>query len=199
MFRKFERMQISWAKIDNFRGIKHAELGFDGHTLLVGSNNVGKSTVCEAIELAIGPDRQQRSPVVEEFDFYNACYLDENENPVEIRIEVLLTDVTPTIWKSCATHLERWDPGNRRLLTEDEIAKADKAGLLWALRLLTIARYNKDEDEFEAATHYASDYNPEAEDDSRVSRTKLTHVQLPLSARAPNRFSCTKSRKRFTA
>lgn len=164
-------MQISWAKIDNFRGIKHAELEFDGHTLLVGSNNVGKSTVCEAIELAIGPDRQQRSPVVEEFDFYNARYLDENENPVEIRIEVLLTDVTATIRKSCLTHLERWDPGSRRLLTEGEIAKADEAGLLWALRLLTIARYNKDEDEFEAATHYASDYNPEAEDDSRVSRT----------------------------
>lgn len=30
------------------------------HALLVGGNNVGKSTVCEALELALSPDRQNR-------------------------------------------------------------------------------------------------------------------------------------------
>jgi putative ATP-dependent endonuclease of OLD family len=37
--------------------------------------------------------------------------------------------------------------------------------------LLTIARYNKEEDEFEAATHYAKAYDPEDEQDSRVPRS----------------------------
>ena len=164
-------MQVSRLKIDNFRGIKAAELDFDGHTLLVGGNNIGKSTICEALELALGPDRQSRFPVVEEFDFYNAGYLDENEEPVEIRIEVLLTDVTPTVEKACANYLERWNPATRTILGQGELDQVDGAGLVWCLRLLTVARYNKEEDEFEAATHYAKAYDPDDEADSRVPRT----------------------------
>ena len=59
-------MQVSRLTLENFRGSKSAELEFDGHTLLIGGNNVGKSTICEALELALGPDRQRRFPVVEE-------------------------------------------------------------------------------------------------------------------------------------
>jgi putative ATP-dependent endonuclease of OLD family len=64
-------MKVVRLTIDNFRGIQHAELLFDGHTLFVGSNNVGKSTVCEALELALSPDRLNRNPPIDEFDFYN--------------------------------------------------------------------------------------------------------------------------------
>lgn len=39
-------MKVVRLTIDNFRGIKSAELFFEGHTLLVGTNNVGKSTIC---------------------------------------------------------------------------------------------------------------------------------------------------------
>ena len=163
-------MQVSRLTLENFRGSKSAELEFDGHTLLIGGNNVGKSTICEALELALGPDRQRRFPVVEEYDFYNAVYLDENEDPVEIRIEVLLTDVTPTIEKACGNYLERWDPANRRILGQGEIGQVDGAGFVWCLRLLTVARYDQEEDEFEAATYYARAYDPEDEDDSRVPR-----------------------------
>ena len=161
-------MQVSRLTLENFRGSKSAEFDFDGHTLLIGGNNVGKSTICEALELALGPDRQRRFPVVEEYDFYNAIYLDENENPVEIRIEVLLTDVTPTIEKACGNYLERWDSANRRILGQGEIDQVDGAGLVWCLRLLTVARYDKEEDEFEVATYYARAYDPEDENDSRV-------------------------------
>ena len=44
-------MKVVRLTISNFRGIKSAELLFDGHTLMVGSNNVGKSTLCEALDL----------------------------------------------------------------------------------------------------------------------------------------------------
>jgi putative ATP-dependent endonuclease of OLD family len=165
------RMQVSSLKIENFRNIKSAELSFDGHTLLVGQNNVGKSTVFEALELALGPDRQARFPVVEEFDFYNAAYLDENEEPIPIRIEVLLTDVTPTVERTCFNYLERWNPAERRILGTGEIEGVDQAGLVWCLRLLTVARYNKEEDEFEAGTYYATAYDPEDESTSRVPRS----------------------------
>jgi putative ATP-dependent endonuclease of OLD family len=65
-------MQIVRLTIKNFRGIKNAKLDFDGHTLLLGMNNVGKSTAYEALDLVIGPDRLSRFPPVEEFDFYSA-------------------------------------------------------------------------------------------------------------------------------
>lgn len=50
-------MKVVKLSITNFRGVKSAELLFQGHTLFVGSNNVGKSTICEALDLALGPDR----------------------------------------------------------------------------------------------------------------------------------------------
>lgn len=145
-------MKVSRLKIENFRGIKNATLDFAGHVLLVGRNNVGKSTICEALELALGPDRQARFPVAEEFDFYNAAYLGATDEPIPIRIEVLLTELTPAVEKACSNHLERWDSIKRRVLERGEIKKVDTEGHEWCLRLLTIARYNKEEDEFEAAT-----------------------------------------------
>ena len=163
-------MQVSRLKLENFRGCKSAEIEFDGDTLLIGGNNVGKSTICEALDLALAPDRQRRFPVVEEYDFYNADYLDEDNIPVEIRIEVLLTDLTPTIQKSCGNYVERWDPAKREILGQGQIGRVDGAGLVWCLRLLTVARYDNEEDEFKAATYYARAYDREDEDDSRVSR-----------------------------
>lgn len=41
-------MRVARLSIKNFRGIQNATLHFSGHTLLVGGNNVGKSTICEA-------------------------------------------------------------------------------------------------------------------------------------------------------
>jgi len=163
-------VQVKKLKIENFRGINAAELEFNGHTLLVGRNNVGKSTICEALELALGPDRQSRFPVVEEFDFYNALYLDNEQKPVPIRIEVLLTDVSASVQKACANYLDRWNTEAGKLVDVGEIEKVDHAKCVWALRLLTIARYNAEEDEFEAATHYVSSYDPEDEDGSRVPK-----------------------------
>lgn len=44
-------MRIVRLKIENFRGIKQAELILAHHTVLVGDNNIGKSTILEAIDL----------------------------------------------------------------------------------------------------------------------------------------------------
>ncbi|MGQ3180102.1 MAG: AAA family ATPase, partial [Blastomonas fulva] len=65
-------MKVVRLAIENFRGIKSAQLLFDGHTLFVASNNVGKSTICEALDLVLGADRLNRFPPIDEFDFYNA-------------------------------------------------------------------------------------------------------------------------------
>ena len=90
----------------NFRGINSATLDFDGHTLLLGMNNVGKSTVCEALDLVLGPDRLAKFPPVEEFDFYNARYLAaDGETPVPIEIEATLIMLSEEVAnKVCSLH-----------------------------------------------------------------------------------------------
>ena len=68
-------MKISRLKIRNFRGIKSADLLFPDHVVLIGDNNTGKSTVLEAIDLVLGPDRLSRRAPIDEHDFYQGRYL----------------------------------------------------------------------------------------------------------------------------
>ena len=68
-------MKISRLKIRNFRGIKCADLLFPDHVVLIGDNNTGKSTVLEAIDLVLGPDRLSRRVPIEEHDFFQGRYL----------------------------------------------------------------------------------------------------------------------------
>jgi len=67
--------------ITNFRGIEQGVVNFSPHTLLVGGNNTGKSTVCEALDLVLGPERLFRRPVIDEHDFHKGLYLDKDGNP----------------------------------------------------------------------------------------------------------------------
>ena len=53
-------MRVRLLEIDNFRGITKGRVVFQQHTLLVGGNNIGKSTVCEALELVLGLERLYR-------------------------------------------------------------------------------------------------------------------------------------------
>jgi putative ATP-dependent endonuclease of OLD family len=141
-------VQVVKLTIVNFRGIQSAELQFGGHALLVGSNNVGKSTICEALDLVLGPDRLNRFPPIEEYDFYNGKYLEpaqaegEDPTPVKIRIEALLTDLSAEVLKRCARHLEFWHVEEKRLLVEGEIAAADPGVSIPCLRLETIGQYD---------------------------------------------------------
>jgi putative ATP-dependent endonuclease of the OLD family len=148
-------MRVSNLKIINFRGVEKADLFFSGHTLLIGGNNVGKSTVCEALDLVLGPDRLNRNPPVEEFDFRNARYLGEDgQATLPIRIEAVLTDLTDEVQRQCAANLEFWKSDERRLLEEGEVDLTDESGVEPCLRLITIAQYDPEEDTFVAKTIY---------------------------------------------
>ena len=70
-------MKISQLWIENFRGIRKASLLFPDHAVLIGDNNVGKSTILEALDLAMGPDRLSRPSPIDEHDFHLGRYLAE--------------------------------------------------------------------------------------------------------------------------
>lgn len=63
-------MQIAELKIENFRGIREGVIRFSPHTVLVGSNNCGKTTVIEALALLFGRDRMIRQ--LTEHDFHGS-------------------------------------------------------------------------------------------------------------------------------
>ncbi len=67
-------MQIRKLKIENFRGIKSAELLLPKHAVLIGDNNTGKTTILEAIDLVLGPDRLSRVSPIDEHDFFEGKY-----------------------------------------------------------------------------------------------------------------------------
>ena len=75
-------MQICRLKMRNFRSVANGEILFGKHTVLIGSNSVGKSTVCEALDLLLGQDRLSRSNAINEHDFYQRNYLDEKGEPI---------------------------------------------------------------------------------------------------------------------
>jgi putative ATP-dependent endonuclease of the OLD family len=143
-------MRVRRLKITNFRGISDGSVDFAGHTLLVAGNNVGKSTVCEALDLVLGPERLFRRPVVDEHDFHCGRYLDEDGAPVEIRIEVVLIDLSEEATRRFGGHLRRWDDKAGTFLdeAEDGLDQADGPAAVWALPLVFIGRYDRDEDDF---------------------------------------------------
>lgn len=63
-------MRIFRLSINNFRGIKEAVIFFNQHTVLIGANNVGKTSVIEALTLLFGRDRLIKN--LTEHDFYGA-------------------------------------------------------------------------------------------------------------------------------
>ena len=154
-------MKVVRLSISNFRGVRTAELFFDGHTLMVGANNVGKSTLCDALDLVLGPDRLTRFPPIDEFDFYNAKYLappaDEGAEPqpIPLRVEAVLIDLSAEVDAKCGGNTEFWHLTEKRLLGAGEAQAANPPDVVPCLRLETIGKYDPAEDEFEAKTFFS--------------------------------------------
>lgn len=158
-------MKVSLLKINNFRCIKSAELFLEEHTLLVGKNNVGKSTVCEALDLLLGPERLSRTSPIDEYDFYNGKYLNDEGEPIQIFIEAVLIDLSEKAKNTFGGHLEFWHKGEKRVLDLGEIETVDAVDVEPCLRLQLKGQYDSDEDEFWAKTFYSRSPGEEDEGD----------------------------------
>lgn len=147
-------MKICRITINNFRGIKFANILLDGNAVFVGDNNSGKSTVFEAIDLVLGPDRITRYPVIDEHDFYAGEYLIDN-NPVEITIEVVVIDLNEEQLRHFGSYLEWWDKEQKDLLYGPPATDTEKESVVPALRVLFKGSYDPEEDDFDGQTFFA--------------------------------------------
>lgn len=153
--------------IQNFRGVEKGLVDFQGHTLLVGGNNVGKSTICEALELVLGPERAYRRPIVNEHDFHAGRYLDEDGNPVYIKIDVVLLHLPEEMEKKLFSKTRPWSDSKGGFVDEDgaEPGDADGEDVVRALPLTFIGYYDRKEDDFVGTTYFAHPVEELGEDE----------------------------------
>lgn len=149
-------MRVRQLEIENFRGITKGRVVFQQHTLLVGGNNIGKSTVCEALELVLAPERLYRRPVIDEHDFSHGAYLGDEGGPREIRFRAVLTDLSDEQLRRFFQHVRRWDDEELSFIDEEpgSYQSADDDGTIWALPIIFLGRYDRDEDDFIGDTFF---------------------------------------------
>ena len=172
-------MRAARIKIKNFRGIKQATLILPNHGVFIGDNNTGKTTILEALDLALGPDRLNRRPPVDEHDFFRGLYTfstdvdmnegevadDDNPNPLtdeaesteeapRIEIEVTVADLTEEQKGTFADYIEFWDSVTNKLYDAPDPAGVDAANITEALRVTFHGWYDEEEDDFEGKTYF---------------------------------------------
>ena len=164
-------MRIRRLKLSNFRGVAEGEVVFPRHTVIIGGNSVGKSTICEALDLLLGPDRLSRSTPIDEHDFFQRRYLDADGAPILIELEVVLTDLADDVLTKFRMHLEYWNTATDSLLDETSAPEdVDNDDVVPALRIKFEGAYDIEEDEFRAETYFASPPVDEEERRARVTR-----------------------------
>ena len=124
--------------------------------------------MCEALDLLLGPDRLSRRSPIDEHDFFERRYLDEDGVPIPIEMEVVLTDLTDDVLTRFRTHREYWNTATNGLLDETATPEdVDGDDVVPALRIRFEGVYDVEEDEFTAETYFAS---PSADDGTRRTR-----------------------------
>jgi putative ATP-dependent endonuclease of OLD family len=152
------------------------------HGVLIGDNNTGKTTLLEALDLALGPDRLNRQPPVDEHDFFQGAYTvkapvnqdkatgaanspapsaelsaNPQQPPTEaprIEIEVAVADLNEEQKAKFGDYAEFWDAATDKFYTEPNPAGVDAANITEALRVTFHGWYDKDEDDFEGRTYF---------------------------------------------
>lgn len=180
-------MRIRRLEIENFRGIRMGSIDFNPHTLLVGGNNVGKSTICEALDLLLGPERGYRHPVVDEHDFTDGAYRSLNDAAVpEIRIKAVMTGLSDEEKRTVAWgHLRAWDDPTGAWLDEQPggLEAVDDEGSELALPLIFLARYDPEEDSFIGDTYFDHPAADQPDDPSADARTRMSGGRTVFSRR----------------
>ena len=165
-------MYIRRLTIGNFRGIEHGVVDFNGHTLLVGGNNTGKSTICEALELVLGPERIFRRPVVDEHDFHKGRYLNKDSNPLPIRLEAVLIDLPDELERKLFPKTRPWSDASGGFIDEEGAAPADADGadVRRALPVTFLGWYDRSSDDFTGQTYFSHPVEEVSEDDENFGK-----------------------------
>lgn len=164
-------MEIARLEIENFRGIREASIAFGRHSVLVGANNAGKTTVIEALALLFGRDRMVRP--LTEHDFFGGC-----PAPAD-RIRIVATVVGfegdepadhPGWFRDDRAIVKWWDPARQTL----HAARGEPDWRL-ACQVALCARFDQPSLEVETLRYF--------HDDDMMEDPFLDEVVTPIPAR----------------
>ena len=145
-------MRICQVELRNFRGVRQGNVVLPKHTVLLGANNVGKSTIVEALALLFGRERMVRP--ISDWDFFGGSpkpasrfYIigtvtDFSDNdPVAVPDWFVGENVARPVW---------WHDDNSNLSTEAD----PPVGTLLATQLALAGRYDDESCEFETVRYF---------------------------------------------
>ena len=146
-------MRIADLSIKNFRGIREGKITFGRHTVLVGPNSSGKTTVIEALTTLFGRDRLVRT--LTEHDFFGC-----DPRPADrIQIVATVVDFAPNTpddhldWFRPHRAVPKWyDPASGQLHAD----KVDESNLL-AAQIGFAARFDRENLEVETVRYFHDD------------------------------------------
>lgn len=146
-------MKIALLEIKNFRGIRDGKVIFRDHSVVIGANNSGKTTIVEALALVLGRDRLVRT--LTEHDFFGS---DPGAND---RVKIVAT-VTGFATDDPADHPDWFRDGRGVPMWFDRTAEtvlADRADDTQPLccQIIFSARFDQDSLEVETARHFNDD------------------------------------------
>lgn len=156
-------MRICKITIENFRGIKRCDILVPENAAFVGDNNAGKSTILEAIDLVLGPERLSRYPAIDEHDFYAGEYINNDGDQVSIKVEIVIIGLSDEQQRHFRDNIEWWDLNCNSIVEEGPPSKIDREGIVSALRVGFQAFYDGEEDDFVARTYFASPVGDEGD------------------------------------
>jgi len=162
-------VRIVRVHIENFRGISLADIHLNGTSVLLGDNNIGKSTIFEAIELAVGADRLSRTQAIDEHDFHGGRYLNDGDQPRKIVVEVVIAGLDEQHRIKFRANLEFWRLADRALLGAGDVVGAAQEGIEPAVRIRFEGAYDAENDEFVSKTWFAV---PRQEDGTPISECR---------------------------
>lgn len=172
-------VKVSRLLVENFRGVRKAVLLFPDHAVLIGDNNTGKSTVLEALDLVLGPDRLSRPSPIDEHDFHLGKYRSDqptanasDASPPCILVEATVTGLSEEQRNHFNAHIEWWDTEKNELYVTPDAPGLDAAHTVPALRVTFVGRYDPEEDDFEGKTYFASSLEDNGEPEVFGKRDK---------------------------
>jgi len=167
-------MRIHQVNISNFRGIKKATIFLNKNALLIGVNNVGKSTVLEALDLALGPERLSRVDAINEHDFYQSKYIDERDEPIKIKITVTFSELNKEEKNQFWMHLDCIKTETGEIISKSEVpqGQAGAESFPFVLRVEFEGAYESEEGEFRTATYFSTPLGEEGEREEVSRREK---------------------------
>lgn len=146
-------MNVVRLRIHGFRGVRSADIALGHHSVLVGPNNSGKTTIIEALALLFGRDRLVRR--LTEHDFFGSA-------PTETTRILCIATVagfTPNdphhhpSWFSLEGGVEKWfDPNSKTLSAVPDVQHTDLA-----VQIGFAARFDLDELEAETLRFFVDD------------------------------------------